>query len=221
MELSNNRPYGPLALLDRLRLRSAARRYVRHGWAVTPGACLDGARFACGRAGCPIMGCHPEIESWEDHADPDEQLVLHWWRRRPHAVLLATGRGFDAIEVPGPLGLRALGTARLHRMPDAAGPVLATPAGRWMFLVRPGRPLRAELSHRLDVVRHGRGSWIPAAPSRMPDGPVRWVVSPDRAQWSLPDSGTVQSMLVDALGSPDHHPVVAVPRQLSTARRAA
>jgi hypothetical protein len=179
VELSNGRPFGPVVLLDRLRLRSAALRYARHGWAVTPGACLDGARFACGLPGCPIKGCHPEIESWEDHASTDAHRVQTWWRHRPHAVLLATGRRFDAIEVP------------------------------------------AALRHRLDVVRHGRGSWIPAAPSRMPDGPVRWAVPPDRAQWALPASGPVQAMLIDVLGSLNHHPIVAVPRQMSTARRAA
>jgi len=171
------------------------------------------------------MGCHPELESWEDHASTDTELVRAWWRRRPHAVLLATGYRFDAIEVPATLGLRALGTARLRAgirgTAAACGPVLATPSGGWMFLVRPGRPLQPELRCRVDVVRHGRGSWIPAAPSRMPDGPVRWVVPPDRAQWSLPTSASVQAMLIDALGSLSHHPVVAVPRQMSTARRAA
>jgi hypothetical protein len=212
--LSNGRPFGPLALLDRLRLRSAALRYAQHGWAVTPGACLDGARFACGRAGCPIMGCHPEIESWEDHASTDPARIRAWWRDRPHAVLLATGWRFDAIEVPAALARRALAAG-------ATGPVLATPSGRWTFLVRPGLPLRAELRHRLDVVRHGRGSWIPAAPSRMPDGPVQWTVPPDAVQWRLPTSASVQAKLIEALGSPVHHPVVAVPRQMSTARRAA
>jgi Bifunctional DNA primase/polymerase, N-terminal len=171
------------------------------------------------------MNCHPAIESWEDHAGTDLELIRAWWRHRPHTVLLATGWRFDVVEVPAALGLRALGAARLRGF-DPAGPVLATPSGRWMFLVRPGLPLRAELRHRLDVVRHGRGSWIPAAPSRMPEGAVRWAVSPEQAQWSLPTSASVQAMLIDALGSPGlgslgHHPVVAVPRQMSTTRRAA
>jgi hypothetical protein len=173
------------------------------------------------------MNCHPAIESWEDHAGTDPELIRAWWRHRPHTVLLATGYRFDVLEVPAALGLRALGAARLRAgvrgvsPVGAAGPVLATPSGRWMFLVRPGLPLRAELRHRLDVVRHGRGSWIPAAPSRMPEGPVRWAVPPEQAQWSLPTSASVQAMLIDALGSLGHHPVVAVPRQMSTTRRAA
>jgi hypothetical protein len=227
MQWNNRWPIGPWEYVDRLRLRRAALRYAANGWAVTPGAYLDGHRFACGRAGCPIMGCHPAIESWEDGASTDPVQVTAWWRRQPHAVLLATGWTFDVLEVPGALGLRALGAMRLHAgvhgpdRTDVHGPVAVTPSGRWMFLVRPGEPLRPELAHCLDVVRHGRGSWIPAAPSRMPDGQVRWAVPPERTQWSVPASAPVQAMLIDALGTHGRPPVFAVPRQMSTARRAA
>jgi hypothetical protein len=174
------------------------------------------------------MACHPAIESWEDDANADTARVMAWWRHRPHPVLLATGWRFDALEVPAALGLRVLGAIRLHAdihggMRGAVrGPVAVTPSDRWMFLVRPGAPLRSELGDRLDVVRHGRGSWIPAAPSRMPDGPVRWAVSPDQAGWRLPESSAVQAMLVDALGAVACRvALVAVPRQMSTSRRAA
>jgi hypothetical protein len=237
MQWSNRQPFVPPAVLDRLtfldqgRLRRAALRYAAQGWAVIPGARLKGHRFTCDRPGCSIMGCHPVIESWEDDASTDPGRVTRWWRRRRHPVLLATGGRFDVIEVPAVLGLRVLGTSRLHagvlgpERADGRGPVAVTPDGRWMFLVRPGRPLRSELDHRPDVVRHGRGSWIPAAPSRMPDGPVRWAVSPEQVQWRLPESDGVQALLVDALGARARRPSaatrVAVPRQMSTARRAA
>jgi hypothetical protein len=141
-------------------------------------------------------------------------------------VLLATGWRFDVLEVPAALGLRVLPAVRPPGGPlgagwaDAGGPVAGTAAGRWMFLVRPGEPLRSELDHRLDVVRHGRGSWIPAAPSRAVEGPVRWAVPPERTQWRLPDPGLVQALLVDALGA-GREPRITVPRQLSTTRRAA
>ncbi len=229
MQWSNRQPFSRPALLDRLVLRRAALRYAAHGWAVTPGACFTGHRFACDRPGCPIMGCHPAIESWEDDASTDPAQVAHWWRHRPHTVLLATGWAFDVLEVPAALGLRVLGTARLQAGvlgPDrtgARGPVAVTPDERWMFLVRPGAPLRSELDERLDVVRHGRGSWIPAAPSRTAGGPVRWAVSPEQAQWRLPDPEPVQHMLADALPGTARRrtPAVTVPRQMSTARRAA
>jgi hypothetical protein len=229
MQRISIRPFGRPPLLDRFLLRRAALRYAAHGWAVTPGACLTGHRFACDRPGCPIMGCHPATPSWEDDATTDTARVAAWWRHRPHAVLLATGSRFDVLDVPEALGRRVLGTSRLRGGPlgrDRAavpGPVAVTPAGRWMFLVRPGLPLRRELEVCLDVVRHGRGSWVPAAPSRTPEGPVRWAVSPDQVDWRLPEPDAVQAMLVDGLGTLGRRgvPAVAVPRQLSTARRAA
>jgi hypothetical protein len=230
MQRNNRQPFVRPAFLDRLVLRRAALRYATHGWAVTPGACLTGHRFACHRPGCPIMGCHPAFESWEDGASADAGVVTRWWRHRPHPVLFATGRAFDAIEVPASLGLRVLGAARLHAglgrsRAAVRGPVAVTPGGQWMFLVRPGRPLRSELDHCGDVVRHGRGSWVPAAPSRMPDGHVRWAVSPDEVRWRLPDADGVQALLVDALDAVGRRRAVVapllVPRQWSTSRRAA
>ena len=216
-------PFVPPAFVERIRLRRAAVRYIDHGWAVTPGACLDGNRFVCGRPGCPIMGPHPALESWQDDASTDTAQVNAWWRRRPHTVLLATGGPVDVLEVPGALGLRVLGAARLHAgilgTDEARGPVAVTPTGRWMFLVRPGVALREELDNRLDVVRHGPGSWVPAVPSRMPEGPVHWAVPPEKTRWHLPSAEAVQDMLVDALGPRPRS--LAVPRQFSTTRRAA
>ncbi len=218
----------PPAFVDRVRLRRTALRYVEHGWSVTPGACLAGHRFVCGRPGCPIMACHPALDEWEESVGTDVARVAAWWRRRPHAVLLATGRVFDALEVPAALGLRVLTAARLHagaagpNDTDPRGPVAVTPTGRWMFLVRPGEALCSTLDNRLDVVRHGRGSWIAAPPSRMPEGPVHWAVAPEQTRWELPASDAVQALLVDALGALGRRTrPVSVPRQVSTSRRAA
>jgi Bifunctional DNA primase/polymerase, N-terminal len=227
---NNRQPFVPPAFLDRVRLRHAALRYAEHGWAVTPGACLAGHRFVCGRPGCPTTGCHPALEGWEESATTSVARVIAWWRDRPHTILLATGAAFDVLEVPAALGLRALSTARLHAgvagpgRTDLSGPVAVTPTGRWMFLVRAGARRCGELDERLDVVHHGRGSWIPAAPSRMPEGRVRWAISPEQVGWRLPEAGPVQNMLLDALGALGRRkrPVrAAVPRQVSTARRAA
>jgi hypothetical protein len=229
MQWTVHRPFVPAPLRNRMSrrlLRRHALRYADHGWPVTPGARLVGHRFACDRPGCSILMCHPALESWADSATTDPRRIHEWWRRQPHTVLLATGDRFDALEVPASLGLRVLGTARLlgaappvPGRSDARGPVAVTAAGRWMFLVQPGTPLRPELDNRLDIVRHGRGSWIPAAPSRLLEGPVRWAVPPERTQWRLPDAEPVQSLLIDALGSVPVRPPT-VPRQLSTTRRA-
>lgn len=220
-------PFARPDFVDRVRLRRAALRFAEHGWAVTPGARLSGTRFVCGRAGCPTVGCHPALECWEGEASADVARVAGWWRSQPHAVLLVTGRTFDVLEVPAHLGLRALGAARLHAgvvgpgRGQVRGPVAVTPAGRWMFFVRPGDPLRPELDECLDVIRHGTGSWVPAAPSRLPEGRVRWAVAPEETQWQLPDSYAVQAMMVDALGTLGRRVPAALPRQVSTARRAA
>ncbi|GGK88207.1 DNA primase [Mangrovihabitans endophyticus] len=185
MSWTNGRPPGPVSALTRMRLRRAAARYARQGWAVLPG-------------------------------------------RHPHALLLPTGLTFDAIEVPSPLGLRALGRARLRAglLGDVAarGPVASTPSGRWMFLTQPGVPLRPELRRVSAVALHGSNSWIPAPPSRVPGGMVRWMVAPELTGWRLPTAVAVQTLLIDALatlGTATRNPGrPMIPRQLSTTRRA-
>jgi hypothetical protein len=202
MRWSNRQPFGRPAVLDRLgverlRLRRAAVRYAAHGWAV--------------------LG-DPSTREDDDHAG---------------SVLLLTGRSFDVLEVPAAVGLRALGTARLHAdvlgeaRADGSGPVAVGATGRWMFFVRPGVPLRPELANCLDVVRHGPGSWVPAPPSRLPEGIAHWAVAPRKVHWRLPGAETVQRNLADALGALGRRPArtrashpITVPRQLSTSRRA-
>ncbi|GAB3157160.1 bifunctional DNA primase/polymerase [Micromonospora sonneratiae] len=217
-----------LALLDRARLRRIAVRYAEHGWEVVPGACLTGRRFVCDRDGCRTRACHPALASWEKAASADPAMVTAWWQHQPHSLLLATGRAFDVLEMPAYLGRRVLdaGMRIPHRSRGGTqvgrsyGPVAVTPAGRWMFLVRPGDPLRPELDQCYYVVRHGLGSWIPAPPTRLPEGPVRWVVSPELVQWRLPDSYATQHLLVDTLRSmsPANSPA-GFPGQLPLPRR--
>jgi hypothetical protein len=218
-------------VLDRTRLRRAALRYADHDWDITPGACLAGSRFICDRLGCPTTACHPALDQWEGRASHDPGQVSEWWRAAPHAVLLATGRAVDVLEAPDRLGVRVLGAAQAHRDIEGPGrgqvhgPVAVTPTGRWMFFVRPGDPLRPELEDQRDVVRHGLGSWVPVPPTRLPDGPVRWVVPPGETRWLLPDSYAVQRLLVDARALLDVAPAPArrplAPLRSTPAHRAA
>jgi Bifunctional DNA primase/polymerase, N-terminal len=180
--------------LRRIRLGRAALLYAGHDWDVTPGACYAGSRFACGRPGCPTMTCHPALERWAEAASHDPRTVAAWWRHAPYSVLFATGRAFDVLEVPAYLGAPVVGR-------DIRGPVAVSPTGRWMFLVRPGEPLRPELDERLDVVRHGRDSWVPAPPTRLLEGSVRWAVSPEEVAWRLPEPYPVQAALIDVIDS--------------------
>jgi len=143
----------------------------------------------------------------------------HSWPVLPRpggrVVLLATGGLFDVIEVPAGIGLRAVAA-------EKRGPVAVAANGRWLFFVRPGLPLRSELDRCFDVVLHGPGSSVPAPPSRLPAGDVRWAVRPGKIHWRLPEPAGVQALLVDALGPLGHRPAGQehVPRQLSTLRRA-
>lgn len=180
--------------LDRTRLCRAATRYANHGWDVIPGASFVGHRFRCDDPGCPTVGCHPATGQWQELASHDLPLVERWWRHRAYAVLLPTGRAFDVIEVPPALGMWAT-----RHGGGQQGPVAVASSGRWMFFVRRGDPLRPELAEQLDVVLHGRGSWVPAPPTREPGGRGRWEISPEAAGWLLPRSYTVQNLLVAAL----------------------
>ncbi|MBN1171845.1 MAG: bifunctional DNA primase/polymerase [Micromonosporaceae bacterium] len=175
--------------------RSAA-RYASHGWDVVPGASFTGQRFECGQLGCPTVDCHPAIDSWEVNAAHDPGTVAAWWRDAPYTVLLATGRMFDVLEVPA-----ALGRPVLERLPRGAigGPVAVTPNHRWMFLVRPGCPLADRLAGRADVILHGRGSWVPAPPTRYPQGRVRWRLHPRLVGYRLADPLLVQSLVIAAM----------------------
>lgn len=180
-------------VLARFRLRRAALRLAARGWPVTPGAWLRSDRFDCGRPGCPTTACHPALEEWEQAASVDPDRIAQWWRYAPHGVLLPTGKAFDVLEVPAPLG--SLAVASPGWRGPVRGPVATAPTGRWMFFVRTGEPLLPELAGRLDVVAHTRGSWVPAPPTRLVDHPVRWSVPPSAVGWRLPDGYAVQRVL--------------------------
>ncbi len=174
-------------MLMRVRLRAAASRFADHGWPVTPGSYFNGERMACDRATCWATSCHPVLPDWDRATEVD---LGHWWRERPHAVLLPTGRLFDAIEVPSLLGAKVRGVA---------APIAVTPDARWLFLVRSGTALRPELEHRFDIVRHAAGSWIPAPPTVLPEGQLRWQLAPHQIGWQIPASEEVQEAMISAL----------------------
>ena len=99
---------------------------------------------------------------------------------------------------------------------------MITPNGNWIFLISPGTPLREELDERGDIVHHRPGSWIPAPPTVLPEGSVRWHISPRQVGWQLPDSSEAQKALLNALVAldasfldrpADAHPVRIIMRQ--------
>jgi hypothetical protein len=193
---------------ERSKLRRVAMRYAEQGWHVVPGAYLASSgkvgrharpqerRFDCGEIGCRTVACHPAVTGWEDMPRLAVDAVAEWWRVHPYSVLLATGHEFDVLEVPSSLGRAAL---LGDGYTAARGPVACTPTGRWMFFVRPGHGLLPELGRHPDVVLHGLGSWVPAAPSPQPGGRIRWEISPETHHWRVCDTYAVQRLMLEAL----------------------
>jgi len=184
-------PFGPGRGLRRLVLRRAAHRYAARNWPVVPGAALAAGRFDCGDPGCPTIACHPALPDWERAATNDTDRITDWWRHQDHGVLLATGRSFDVLEIAGRAGRRVARAVR--------GPIAVAPGLRWMFLVRAGVALAGELAEHPSVVLHRGGSWIPAPPTPLPDGRVRWVRTPESCDWRLPGVDEVQPAALAAL----------------------
>jgi hypothetical protein len=182
---------------ERSRLRKAAARYAAHGWPVRPGAYLStgpaaARRFDCGTPGCHTVACHPSPLPLT--CDPSTASAL--WKEHPYTVLLPTGYAFDVLEVPG-----VLGRAALLGFAAARGPVAVAPGDRWMFVVRPGHGVLAELAAHAGVLLHGQGSWVPAPPSRQFGGRVRWELPPEAHDWKPAEPYAVQALMVDALGA--------------------
>ena len=98
---------------------AAAVSYAAMGWPVCAGAYPPPARThrgagaargcSCDRIGCPAPGAHPISAAWQVEATTDPAVADAMWAARPDAnVILATGRVFDVLDVPAPLGLTDL-----------------------------------------------------------------------------------------------------------------
>jgi hypothetical protein len=119
------------------------------GWPVCAGAYPPPARphrgagavrgCSCDRIGCPAPGAHPISAAWQVEATTDPAMAEALWTARPDAnVILATGRVFDVLDVPAPLGLTALNL--MAGVDIKPGPV-ALSAGTGLFLCAdPRRP---------------------------------------------------------------------------------
>ncbi|MEU6438808.1 bifunctional DNA primase/polymerase [Streptomyces sp. NPDC047046] len=194
-------------------LPDTAVRYTedRH-WDVVPGVWLEtaegGARCSCGERDCPAPGAHPADENWVTQATGSATVARKLWTERPTAaILLPTGRTFDAIEVPETAGFLAL--ARMERMGVTPGPVTRSPDRRMRFLVLPGGAAKAgELVRRLGwspqalgLIPLAEGAWIAAPPTRFGgQGAVQWARRPTPANRWLPDTEELISPLAYACG---------------------
>jgi hypothetical protein len=195
----------------------AALRYAALGWPVCAGAYPPpkghrsaGAQRACScdRIGCPAPGAHPLSPAWQMEASAGAKEVASAWQAAPEAnVILVTGRVFDVLDVPAPVGTAAL--ARMDAAGVRPGPVAISGNRALFFVVTRGAPadefewwschLDCEPEIVADVAWlrwHCRDSYVVAPPSRLADGvAARWVRDP--AASPLPDGVRLLEVLAD------------------------
>ncbi len=188
-------------------------RYVEDRcWDVFPGTWLEIADgrpcCSCGDARCEAPGAHPLDDRRSGALEDGVAAVRRMWGRRPDAaVLLATGRAFDALDVPDTAGCLAL--ARMERLGLPLGPVTCTPDGRMAFFVLPGTATKVPDRVRrlgwspgaLDLAVRGEGDWVAAPPTRLGTrGSVQWARRPTPANRWLPDVEELLPPLAYACG---------------------
>lgn len=174
----------------RIELRAEAVNLAWHGWSVLPGTYPAGGRWA-GRDGAEGHGPVPVHHDWQERIGTRAEQVATWWAGGSYSILLATGHGVDAIEVDADLGRRAAVALRATGIPV---PIVATPDGRWMFLVASGGALVADPG----VLHHAEGEYVPLPPSPAQHGVVHWRVKPQICAWRLPHASVVRDALLSA-----------------------
>ncbi|MQA14391.1 MAG: DNA primase [Pseudonocardiaceae bacterium] len=189
----------------RTELRAEAIGFACHGWPVVPGSYPQASAWAGQDGGDTLAadGPAPVHEDFPGLAGSGPERVAALWDGRPFSVLLATGFGVDALDLPAELGRATAIGLRVAGLPV---PIAANPAGRWLFPVAGGAAIRPELAGHPGVVLHGRGSWAALPPSPLMAGVVHWRVKPDVCGWQLPRLADVEHALLDAVhGETDTH----------------
>jgi hypothetical protein len=188
----------------RIELRAEAVNLAWHGWPVLPGTYPAGERWA-GRDGVEDSGPAPVHHDWQERIGTKAEQVATWWAGHSYSILLATGHGVDAVEVSADLGRRAAVELRAAGIPV---PIVATPEGRWMFLVASGGTPVTDP----DVKHHGEGEYVPLPPSTGQVGVVHWRVKPQICAWHLPHVDVVRDALLQAADHTSAYGLVAADR---------
>jgi Bifunctional DNA primase/polymerase, N-terminal len=134
---------------------------------------------SCGQPGCQQPSEHPLTAGGLAEASTDSAQVRAWWQHHPQAnVGMATGVVFDVLDADAATGRTA--ARRLEALAAPLGPLARTGSGRWHFytvatgLTDNRIPRGTGVANQ--VVWHGRGGYVVAAPSRHVSGaPTRWL----------------------------------------------
>ena len=155
-------------------LLEAAHAYAERGWPVFP--CEPRGKRPLGRL----------VPNGLKNASVDHELIDRWWRAAPHAnVGIATGIGFDALDVDHPEGWRSLARLVAEHGALTLGPVAMTGGGGAHDLFLPtGAGNRAGLAPGLDW--RGLGGYIVAPPSIHASGDrYEWAIEPGEDDFPL------------------------------------
>jgi hypothetical protein len=145
-----------------------------------------------------------DAAAWLAAAAPDPDACRRAWQRSVRGIaLLPAGRRWDALLVPGRLGLAAL--RLLDRLPGG-GPVLFDPGDDTVgFLVPVGTAARWVGT---GIRGAGDGAWLPVPHPRRGGRGLRWLVPPD-GTGRLTDPGVLELVLHEAaaeFAEPGEHP---------------
>jgi Bifunctional DNA primase/polymerase, N-terminal len=184
----------------RTELRAEAIGFACHGWPVVPGSYPRGSSWVgmplSLRDGVGQHGSVPVHPDWAQLAGSGPERIAELWAGHPFSVLLATGMGINALDLPAELG-RA--TAIGLRVAGVPVPIAATPTGRWLFPVLGGNALHPEVEDHPGVVFHAEGGWVPLPPSPCLPGVVHWRVKPAVCNWELPRLDEVTDAVLAAI----------------------
>jgi hypothetical protein len=186
-------------------------RYAAAGWPVAPAAWWTGARYRCPVTPCTVTG-HHLAECHRREFDPSASAVpagtddparaRDWWTAGSCGIGVLTGVSADAVEVDGDVG-RAM--AQALRRAGCPAPTAALPDGRLLIFTAArtaAAPLlrRAWGRDRSEPIWHGQGSYVPAPPTPLAGGRIRWLRAPWVDSWRLPRPDDVAAALAHAAG---------------------
>ncbi len=174
------------------RLRAAAFEAVCRGWPVARG--VDGTDTE------GFAEVRPVVRNGDVALVRDPDQARRIWEQRPYGVLLACGRGVDALDVPFRMAelLPALASAGL-----TVPTVTALAPSRWVLIVTTGSGTVRDDLAAASVCLRGIGQWV-ALPPTTPAGqpPLRWTTPPaEDPDTALPSADEVQRVLAEALHS--------------------
>jgi len=150
-------------------LLDAALGYAEMGWPVLPLHGWTGTACTCGKE-CSSPAKHPRLQHGLHEASTDEDTIVEWWRRWPEAnVGLRTGVAFDALDVDGIEGQKAILDACAENGPLPGGPWSYTGGGGdHMLYLTTGSGNRAGVLNKVDW--RGLNGYIVAPPSMHASG---------------------------------------------------